>query len=181
MKHETVDVEDSHQNCLERVEAAKPETDVEILRSVPTGFCIDSAERANWFVRKVFEARKYAERVKMWAEQEQRRAAREEQTLMFLFGRQLEAWTSSELERLANKRKSVALPSGTVGFRTVRPKLIVDDEQAVLVWPRRSCRAAVVVVERVSKSVLDEHVATTGELPDAGAHVEAEAERFYIR
>src|SRR4051812_46734380 len=66
-------------------EAATPleaEVDVELLRSVPQQFCIDSEGAATWLVRRIVGARQYAERVKKWSEQEQRRAAREEQTLM---------------------------------------------------------------------------------------------------
>ena len=42
---------------------------------------------------------------------------REEKTLMFLFGRQIEDWAKAEIEKLRGRRKSINLPGGTVGFR----------------------------------------------------------------
>ena len=60
-------------------------------------------------------------------------------------------------------------------------KLVVDDEQAVLAWAREHHPEMVAVVERLSKTALNEHVGRTGEVPDAGVHVEPERERFYVR
>ena len=60
------------------------EVDLEILKTVPKQFSIDSEKAANWLIRKVLNARNYAAAVKEWAAREQRRAEREEQTLMFL-------------------------------------------------------------------------------------------------
>jgi hypothetical protein len=156
------------------------EVDIEVLKTVPKQFAITDESTANWLVRKIISARRYAERVKQWAEQEQRRAAREEQTLMFLFGRQLEGWAKAEIEKLHNK-KSLPLPAGTVGFRTIAPKLVVDDEHAVLRWAKENCPQAVVVVERLAKSVLDEAVEKTGCIPDDGAHIDQGGERFFIK
>jgi hypothetical protein len=120
------------------------EMDVEVLRSVPKEFAIDCEAHANWLVRKIVSARAYAERVKEWCEQELRRAAREEQTLMFLFSRQAEAWARGEIEKLNGRRKSLSLPAGVLGFRTVNPSLQVDDEQVVLIWAKANCPEAVV-------------------------------------
>ena len=156
------------------------EVDLEVLNVVPKQFVIDCEQHANWLVRKVVSARDYACRVKFFSEQEQRRAAREEQTLMFLFGRQIEAWAKAEIEKL-HKRKSLALPAGCVGFRTVAAKLVIDDEQAVMVWAKQNCPKAIVVVERLSKSLIDEYVKESGEVPESGVHIEPEAERFYIK
>jgi hypothetical protein len=157
------------------------EVDVEVLKAVPKAFAIDCEEHANWLVRRIIMARAYASRVKQYAEQELRRAEREEQTLLFLFGRQIEAWAQSEIAQFKGRRKSLALPAGTVGFRKIAAKLVIDDEKVVLVWAKENCPSAVVVIEKLSKSVIDEQMRATGVVPDAGAHVEPEAERFYIR
>lgn len=161
--------------------AGDPEIDIEIMQSVPKEFAIDSHDRANWLVRKVVAARAYALHVKEWAEQEQRRAEREEKTLMFLFGRQLEAWAKAEIAGLGGRRKSLALPAGTVGYRQTPLRLVVDDEKAVLAWARDHCPAAVVITSRLSKSTLDEFVKSTGMIPEDGAHVDPVGERFYVR
>jgi hypothetical protein len=165
------------------LDTARPgdaEVDIEVLSSVPKEFCIDSEERANWLVRKIVAARDYSERVKTWCEQEQRRAIREEQTLMFLFGRQIEAWARDEIVEL-HKRKSLALPAGCVGFRTVASKLVIHDERLVLGWAKQACPQVIVIVEKLSKAALDHYVEKTGDVPDSGIHIEPEAERFYIK
>lgn len=157
------------------------ETDVEVLKDVPRGFAIDCEEHANWLVKKVVAARTYAARVKQWAEREQRRAAREEQTLMFLFGRQLETWTRSEISKLRGRRKSINLPAGMVGIRVVGPSLKVDDEDRVIAWAMTYCPAVVITLPKLSRIALKDHFEATGELPEAGAHIEPESERFYLR
>lgn len=157
------------------------EVDLEVLKSVPKEFCIDSQERANWLVRKIVAARDYSERVRTWSEQEQRRAAREEQTLMFLFGRQIETWARAEIGKSNGRRKSMNLPAGSIGFRTLAPRLVIDDESVVLDWAKRNLPDAVVVTEKLSRSVIKEHAEKVGEIPDSGVHNEAASERFYIR
>jgi hypothetical protein len=74
-----------------------PEIDAEILSSVPRQFAIVDEQSANWLIRKITAARQYAVQVAEWAEQEKRRAAREEQCLMYLFGRQIELWAKAGL------------------------------------------------------------------------------------
>lgn len=157
------------------------EVDVDVLRSVPKQFTIEDEKSANWLVKKVIAARQYAERVKVWAEQELRRAEREEQTLMFLFGRQIEGWVRSELERLNGKKKSLTLPAGAIGFRTIAQKLVVDDEPTVIEWAKVNLPTAVIVVEKLAKSVLNEHTEQSGEIPDTGVHIEPACERFYVK
>jgi hypothetical protein len=157
------------------------EVDIEVLKTVPEAFAIDSEEHANWLVQKVTAARQYAERVKKWAEQELRRAEREEETLMFLFGRQIETWAKSEIGNQNGRRKSLALPAGTLGYRKLAAKLVIDDEELVLEWAKKNCEVAIVITERLSKSVLDEFFKKTGAIPDQGAHIDPEIERFYIK
>lgn len=155
------------------------EVDVEVLKVVPEQFCIEDEKTANWLVRKVIEARQYAQRVKLWAELEQRRAEREEETLLFLFGRQLQTWVRGHIAN--GRKKSMNLPSGTVGFRKVNASLQVDDEHAVLVWAKANCPKAVVTVEKLSRTELKAHFEQTGEVPDVGVRLEPERESFSIR
>ncbi len=155
------------------------ELDQDIIRSAPP-FEINSAERANWLVRKLVECRQYAARARDFAGREQRRAAREERTLMWLFGRQLEAWTARQIAADGGRRKSISLPAGTVGYRRVAAKLVVDDEAVVLAWAKRQLPEAVVGTERLSKAVLDDVMKTTGVIPPEGAHVAAASEDFYV-
>jgi hypothetical protein len=157
------------------------EVDLEVLKVVPRHFEIVDEKTANWLVRKIVAAREYGERVKEWAERERRRADREEHTLTFLFGRQIETWAKTEIEKLNGRRKSLCLPAGTVGFRSQPSRLVVDDDAAVILWAKKECPAAIVVVEKLSRSILNDHFGQTGEVPEHGAHVERDAETFYIR
>jgi hypothetical protein len=145
------------------------------------GFCIDNADRANWLVRRIIEARAYADRVRTWSAREERRAKRDEQRLLYLFGRQLETWVSQELANSGGKRKSINLPAGSVGFRRIRPKLVIEDRTAVTDWAREHLPKAIVTKEHLSKQVINTQFAQTGEIPDIGAKIEPEHDRFCIR
>jgi hypothetical protein len=157
------------------------EVDLELLKSVPKQFAVVDAKTANWVVRKIVSAREYADHIKQWATLETRRAEREEITLMFLFGRQLEAWSKAEIEKLGGRKKSLSLPAGTVGLRTEPTRLIVDDEDVVLTWVRHHLPDAVEIVEKLKKTILNDHFKHTGDVPDAGIHLEPEREKFYVR
>jgi hypothetical protein len=158
------------------------EVDLEVLRSVPKQFSIGDENTANWLVKKVTAAREYAANVKKWAELELKRAEREEHCLMFLFGRQIESWAQSEIAKKGGKRKSINLPAGSVGFRITAAALRVDDEAKVIVWARTNCPSAVEVVTttKLSRGILTDHYKSTGEIPDSGAHVEPQKEKFHI-
>jgi phage host-nuclease inhibitor protein Gam len=157
------------------------ETDIEIMKTVPRQFEVSDEGSANWLIRRVIDSRSYAQRVKQWADQELRRAAREEQTLMFLFGRQLEQWAKSEIEKLNGRRKSLNLPAGSVAFRTTPTRIVVDDESRVIAWARTNLPSAIVTVEKLSRTTLNEYAAKTGVIPDDGVHVEPSRESFSIR
>ena len=100
----------------------------------------------------------------------------EETTLMFLFGRQLENWCRTEIEKLNGRSKAICLPAGKVGFRAEGAKVVVADEKAVLEWAKEHCPMAVAVVEKLLKTPVAEHFAQTGELPP-GSHLDAGGER----
>ena len=167
--------------ALAPVHPSDAETDLQVLREVPQRFAVNDEGSANWLVRRIMAAREYGQKVKDWAEQERRRAEREEQTLLYLYGRQAERWAQQEIASLNGKRKSLVLPGGTVGFRRAPAKLVVDDEKAVISWARKNCPQAVVVVERLAKVILDTYVHETGHTPEDGVHVEPAADKFYIR
>jgi hypothetical protein len=65
---------------LPAVHVTDVETDIETLKTIPKQFAIDNEKSANWLVKRIQQSRAYAQKVKEWAEQELRRAAREEQT-----------------------------------------------------------------------------------------------------
>lgn len=89
---------------------------------------------ASRIVRRINELRWYAGRVEEWAGAEIRKAQMQEERLMQRFRPQLEAWARQRLGQ--GRRRSIALPGGTLGFRRqpVRPVLV--DQQEVLSWCR---------------------------------------------
>ena len=68
---------------------------------LPDVFVVSDERSANWVVRKIVEARRYAMHVEAWAAGEIRRAQREEQRLLDRFGLQLEQWTAGASPREA--------------------------------------------------------------------------------
>src|SRR5689334_271549 len=110
---------------------ATDDSDSEADLGVPERFTVCNPETANWVVKKVIEARSYAHRVRMWAARETARAEATERQLLYLFGRQLEDWVRREIATNGGRRKSIPLPAGTVGFRTVPPSLTIDNDDLV--------------------------------------------------
>jgi hypothetical protein len=158
----------------------EPGTEAALASLAPEQFEVRDRSSAEWLVRKVVEAEAYMARVKHQADREIRRTQQERDFLLMRYGLQLERSTETELLKHKGRRKSVLLLAGTVGFRQTQPKLIIDDQFAIIKWAKRCCRSAVVTVERLSKTALKTHLTTTGEVP-AGAHVEPARQKFYVR
>lgn len=149
--------------------------------AVPHAFHVCDAETANWVLRHIAAAAGYKSRVKAWAEAEVRRAEREEEWFRRRFAGELVEWTRGEVAKLNGRRKSINLPAGVLGFRKLSPKLVVDDEAAVLAWARDHFPKAIVTVVRLDKASLNQLFEEAGEIPDGGAHVEPAGEKFYLR
>jgi phage host-nuclease inhibitor protein Gam len=146
----------------------------------PEGFAVRDAASANWVIRKVVDARRYAERVETWAAAELRRAQREEEFFLRRFGCELEAWARQQIAQQHDRRKSVCLPAGTVGFRTEPPRLDISDESALLAWCKINMPTAVSTVQSVMKTPVIEHLKITGECP-SGAEIAGGGEKFYVK
>lgn len=173
---------------------------------VDPAFAVRDAATANWVVRKVAEARRYAASAEAWAAAEVSRADREERFFLTRFGPDLEAWVRSELSRLGGRRRSLDLPAGRAGFRAVPPALVVTDETLLLPWCRGHLPAALRLrvdargkaalllgrllagsghldldlTESASVAEVRRHLEGTGELPP-GTDVGSPVERFYVR
>jgi phage host-nuclease inhibitor protein Gam len=148
---------------------------------VPAQFVVDSDEAANWVTRKITEARAYARRCEEWCEREKVRAKRTEDFFLWRFGSQLVQWAGARIAEQGGRRKSVNLPAGTLGFRHEPPKIIVDDEAAVVEWCKKHHPELLIVVAKVSKANLNDHIQSSGEMPDRGVHMEPEREKFFVR
>jgi hypothetical protein len=162
------------------VEGETTHFDLEVPDPPEEAFSVTDENSANWILRRIIAARAYADHVKQYAEAELRRAEREEQFFWLRFGPQLRTWTANELARQKTKRKSIKLPAGMLGFKTLGPKLNVLDEERLLKWARKELPKAIKVTETVLKSSLNEHFNATGEIP-AGTTVESGKEQFYVR
>ena len=172
---------------------------------VPEGFQIDDEAKASWAVRKIVEVRAHAARGKEWAARELQRAELDEQWLLRRFGPELEAWLRAELKRRGGRRRSVALPDGTLGIRQQPARLEMVDELRLAVWCERHLPEALRVTieaegalalelarwhrshrgdarlkQQVMREPLNHHVGESGELPDGAALRPAE-ERFYVK
>lgn len=149
--------------------------------ALPEKFQVHDDATANWVIRKILESRAYAKNCAEWCEREQARAKREEEFFLFRYGQQLLNYARQKIATAGGGRKSVALPAGTVGFRSDPVKLVVDDEDAVISWAKERNPALISTIEKLSKSALNEHLEKTGEIPGAGAHLEPAREKFYVK
>lgn len=172
---------------------------------VPEGFQVTNAGTASWVIRKVLEARKHAANARAWCDREILRARRDEESLLFLFGRQLEDFAAQEIAKLKGRRRSVSLPGGIVGFRAQPPRVVVKDEMVALSWCRRHLPEAVgvrvsatgpvglallkvgrsnpdecKVEEGLQVSILASHVGESGEIVP-GTDVAPAVDKFYVR
>lgn len=133
-----------------------------------------------------------------------RRAQAEEEYFLSRFGGQLQAWLQEEMATRHLRRKSLALPSGTIGLRRLPPRLAIQDEakatqwsrehlpyavramvkvtgpaaQDLRAWCQENCRSAQ-ITESLLLEGLGEYVANCGEIPE-GVEVQGSEERFYV-
>jgi hypothetical protein len=131
-------------------------------------------------VRKIVDARSYADHVAAYAERELRRAKREEEFFLKFYGPQLEAWARAQIEKHGGKMKRVRLPAGAVGFRQAQGKVSVVDARALLAWCKKNLPSAVASIERVVALTVRDHVTQTGEYPD-GVEIIPPGERFFVK
>jgi hypothetical protein len=160
------------------IEPITTEVEAEPPPVVPQQFEVKDPSSANWVVRRVVAARQYAAHIKAWSAAELKRAEREEQFFLLHFGPQLEAWLKPQLHQL--RRKSLALPAGTIGFRNTPPKLLIIDETQLIGWCRRHLPEAIQVKTTLLTSLLKQHLERTGECPQGIELADAES-RFYIK
>ncbi|HEV2293571.1 MAG TPA: hypothetical protein VGR35_06925 [Tepidisphaeraceae bacterium] len=168
-------------------------------------FVVDSEEAANSLVRSVKHEREYACRVEVWAATEIKRARRREEYLLQRYGHQVEAWLRRRLEGERDRRRSINLPAGSVGFRAAPAKVHVTDTTALLTWVKANLIDALQVqvsavgsdasrlaewqaaeglesqlTESVSKRLVNAYVAEIGELPE-GTGLEPAHDQLQIK
>jgi len=79
------------------------------------------------------------------------------------YNAQLADYAQSQLPRKADgtlKAKTWTCPFGTVAFRTVAPRVAVEEEHVALEWARKNCPAAIKLKESILVSQLPEPIKT---------------------
>jgi len=77
------------------------------------------------------------------------------------YNAQLQDYAMSQLPRKADgslKGKTWTCPFGTVGFRTIAPRVAVESEDVALAWARKNCPAAIKIKESILVSQLPEPI-----------------------
>jgi phage host-nuclease inhibitor protein Gam len=77
------------------------------------------------------------------------------------YNSQLAEYAMSQLPRKADgtlKGKTWTCPFGTVGFRTIAPKVAVEAEDVALEWARKNCPSAIKIKESILVSQLPEPI-----------------------
>jgi hypothetical protein len=139
-------------------------------------FCPDTADKADWVLCKIADARAKAARIRENMELMAREADRDAEGLEWRFGPALQTFLRAELA--GGKKKSLRLPNGVLGYRTKPAGVSVTDPAAALAWARENLPGA--VLEALDKKALAETLLATGEaLPFATLN--AAEETFYIR
>lgn len=139
-------------------------------------FTPDTADKADWLLGKIADARARAARVRENAEKIARAHDAEADGLEFRFGPALQAFTQKELA--GGRRKSLRLLNGVLGYRTRPAAVSFTNPVAALEYARQNVPAA--VVESLDKKALSAALLDTGEAVD-GAFCQPEEETLYIK
>jgi len=147
-------------------------------------FTVTDESSANWVLRKLAECDaeesvikqmvdEEIERIKKRAEKLLSPIQRKRQFFETVFTPQLEEFAKS---RVTDKRRSVNLLHGKVGFRKGQEKLIIDDEQKAIEWAEEYCPAA------IKKSILLTPMKELSQEAEAAGfcHIEHAEDKFYI-
>jgi len=150
-------------------------------------FHIDSEERANWYLRKMFNLQAELDRVNAQAAAIVHELEQKQRSLQMRFEDELAAWAEGKLT--GQKARHIKLLQGTVGFRKVAARLDVTDQAAALAWlnehpdeqakvieqvtTERFCKTAYLGLAKVSAE-------ETGELLP-GVEMQPEQQRIYIK
>lgn len=148
-----------------------------ILEDAPAdAFTPDTADKADWVLGKIADARARAARVRENAEKIARAHEAEAEGLEFRFGPALQAFTQKELA--GSKRKSLRLLNGVIGWRTRPASVSLVNPTAALVWAQENLPAA--VTQTLDRKTLSAALLDTGESVDF-AIFQPEEEVFYLR
>lgn len=133
---------------------------------------------AAWVVGKLLDCDDRRARIKAQYDAALKEVDREKAFFEGRFGSQLRDWAASALEG-QEKKKSVRLETGTVGFRSISAGLEIEDKDKALEWAADYCPLAVKVETSLLKTPINELFDQTGEVPPGCVHREA-SEKFTV-
>ena len=157
-----------------------------VTQEVSTDFAVTDLASADWCLRKVAAAERRMqarhalvvqrkEEMDMWEAQASKADFMTTERMAVL----LRPWAEHEVAE--GGRKSVSLPTGTVGFRQSPESIEVLDTQRVVAQLETMGRVDLIRLKKeVDKRGLMAHVKAGGELPE-GAELRAGERRFYMK
>ena len=170
-------------------------------------FRVTDEASANWVMRKINEQVNRIDDAERFAAGEAESANRIITWFMLRFGPEMEEFAKRQL--VDGKKKSIKLPAGKMGFRTQPDAVQPEDLDDYMTWVKGNLPDALSVMakadvsklqvvdvekitevlesygiklnfdELISKSAVNEHFKSTGEVPDGCAYIPAR-EKFYI-
>jgi phage host-nuclease inhibitor protein Gam len=165
-------------DLVEEVEGAElePRRNFEVLDYESANWCMVKAQGAELRMqrRKDFVTG-YRARLDAWLESANAADMRTTERMAEL----LQPWTEKELAR--QKRQSVSLPTGTVGFRQAPDSIEVVDAEGVIAQLEGLGHGECIRIKKeVDKRALMAHVKAGGALPE-GVELRAGERRFYLK
>jgi phage host-nuclease inhibitor protein Gam len=150
------------------------------------GFVVDSMDKAEWALSKIARSE---HRISMLSELAAKAKARIDARLEQItkgdrasvanLGEMIRPWAEVEVAK-NEKRKSIQLLGGVVGFRQSPGRVEVTDEAAAISWLLAKNESECIrIKQEINKIAVKKRIEQTGELP-AGITFAAGEVRFYI-
>lgn len=139
---------------------------------------------AEWYVRKCAELEQQRKTIKAQARKIDKSLAARQAALAWRVGPLVEKFVREEIVRGGGKRKSVKLLSGNTGFRKIKGRLDLVDEEAFKDWFNRQpddIRAELQEcfdLKFARKTPVMDYFNANGDIPDGFTYIE-EHDKFY--
>lgn len=144
----------------------------------------DSTWLPDWYLRKLEETKMLENRIKEQSKALLRQLRARRQALQFRFGALLESIVSDDIMQQGGKKKSVKYLGGTAGYRKVKDKIVVLDEQAFKEWfddqdhETRMQLQPAFDLRLARKTPILDYVLATGDVP-TGMELHPAHDKFY--
>ncbi len=166
----------------DEIEIIKAEA--EVLETEVSEQVADEQGLAEWYVRKMDDLQRQRDTVRKQARAIDNALKGRQSALAWKIGRQVENFVREEIVRNGGKRKSIKLLSGNAGFRKIKPKVVLTDEEAFREWfdhqpdDIRAELQGCFDLKFARKTPVLDYFNSTGDMPD-GFEFEAEHDKFY--